>query len=132
MQIIINHYHAEDIMAKQQITALIAAVAAQTTVTSSAITLIQGLSEQLKDATVKLAEAGADTAELVDITNQITTESSALAAAIEQNATITATGIAPQETLAVSEIGTDSAATESSSDASSGGDTTAVTENVTE
>lgn len=70
---------------RAKIDALIVAVAQQSTVTASAITLINGLHDQIVDATQKLAENGADTSDLIEITNQISAESSALAAAIEAN-----------------------------------------------
>lgn len=68
-----------------QLAVLLAAVEAQQSVTESAITLINGLGEQIKEATATLAEAGADTSELVEITNQITTQSEALANAVQAN-----------------------------------------------
>lgn len=68
-----------------QIALLIAAVASQSSVVDSAITLINGFADQLKEATATLAEAGADTSQLVEITNKITTESAALAQAVQAN-----------------------------------------------
>lgn len=64
---------------------LTAAVLAQATVLASAVALITGLSDQLKTATAKLADAGADTSELVELTNQITTHTEELADAVRAN-----------------------------------------------
>lgn len=72
------------------------AVAIQATVVASAIALIIGIAEKYKQATANLADQGADTSELVDITNQITSESNALAEAIKAN-TPSETEPAPSE-----------------------------------
>lgn len=110
MKIINNFYFGVTDMSqvRTQLVLLLAAVAANTSITESAITLLNGLGEQIKAATVELAEAGADTSTLVDITNQITAESATIAAAIQAN---TPTASEPAVDISGTTEATDPAAT---------------------
>src|SRR5574338_798599 len=79
----------------QDLSALQAAVHANTSVIDSAITLIQGLSAKLQTA----IDAGADTAQLQAIVDELNAQDVSLAAAVSANtpaepASLVATGIA--------------------------------------
>lgn len=73
---------------------LIIAVANETTVTQSAVTLLGGLSSQLADVKAQLAAAGADTAGLQSVIDQVNANSTALAAAVAAG-TVAAPGAVP-------------------------------------
>lgn len=60
-------------------------VAKQTTVIQSATTLLNGLHQQLKDVSAKLAASGADTTALDEVASAIATNTQGLAESVAAN-----------------------------------------------
>lgn len=74
----INVIRKQELVMSKELDDLTAEVAADTAVESSAVTLIQGLAQQIKDA-------GTDPAKLSALTDQLTQSSNSLAAAVAAN-----------------------------------------------